>query len=95
MVGANSEINKAKPGGWGQFIEDQCRFGPDAPDNHEIPYARGHAGLGVFANTRYGDGGYSVYGLFDTTDTHNKRPHAMIVLTGDHELTEVSGFPVQ
>lgn len=79
VIGSDSEINKAHPGGWSQFCDEH--FGEK--DDPQVNYAKRHPGLGVVASTLHGDGCYSVYGLFAAGGRTPSRPHAMIVVTGD------------
>lgn len=81
FIPADSDAGKQWKGNWSKFLKDQ-----NMGDDHQMNYHRGHAGLGVVASTAYGDGIFSVFGLFEVgQDKDNQRPLAMMVVTGDIE----------
>ena len=83
FIGKDSDVNKTYSD-YGDFF---ARSNSDDPYSTIIPFSRGHEGAGVAMHTTYGDGCYPVYGLYTDSDAHDK-PHAMVVLTGDVEMSD-------
>lgn len=95
FIGKGSSAAEKYKNDWGEFIKQQCRYGKDESDIAQMNFQMGHSGLGVMASTRYGDGCYSVWGLF-AGDEDTDRPMAMIVVTEDEDVcSELPPLPVE
>ena len=92
-VGEGSNMQKTYPD-WMDFINAQFEWDAKRKQTttHEVPFNSGLSGAGVVAVTRYGDGYYPVYALIDADDPNasTENPHAMLVLTGDADIGELT-----
>lgn len=73
---------------WSDFCEIIHRDEEDDTSSISFNYDMGHEGLGVCSSTKWGDGEYSVYGIFEKGDKR-KTPNGILI---DFEIDNMYEF---
>jgi hypothetical protein len=91
FIGEEATAKVAYPT-WDRFLDKQELLVSEGVT--QMNYVMGHAGLGVVASTRYGDGVYPVYGLYMKEGKDN-RPLAMLVVTDEETVLDLPDVPAE